>query len=189
MFCVLKPGPPGVDLRNHEEGGPASVLGGAIPVQQRHLEKQTPVKLLLLADLHLGSRLPEWGEYAASRRDALRAAWHEAAELGMNPDETIDAMIVAGDLFDRRDPGAAELTAVAEELERLSEAGKPVVICPGAYDGFAGPHSIYESGRLPEVARIVTWKAGSDIGALQGRPVRLRFVLHDADVFSFRFCE
>jgi DNA repair exonuclease SbcCD nuclease subunit len=121
------------------------------------LEKQAPVKLLLLADLHLGSRLPEWGEYAASRRDALRVAWHEAAELVMNPDEKIDAMIVAGDLFDRRDPGAAELTAVAEELKRVSEAGKQVVICPGAYDGFAGPHSIYESGRLPEVARIVTW--------------------------------
>jgi hypothetical protein len=38
-----------------------------------------------------------------------------------------------------------------------------------------------------EIERVVTWKAGSDVESLAGRPVRLRFVLADADVFSFRF--
>jgi hypothetical protein len=37
------------------------------------------------------------------------------------------------------------------------------------------------------VARTVTWKGGSDIGALAGKPVRLRFDLKDADVFAFQF--
>lgn len=35
--------------------------------------------------------------------------------------------------------------------------------------------------------RVVTWKVGSDLGALAGKPVRLRFVLKDADLFSIRF--
>ena len=35
----------------------------------------------------------------------------------------------------------------------------------------------------------VSWKNGSDLSSLAGKPVRLRFVLRDADVFSFRFVE
>lgn len=33
------------------------------------------------------------------------------------------------------------------------------------------------------------WKNGPDVSALAGKPVRLRFVLRDADVYSFRFAE
>ena len=35
--------------------------------------------------------------------------------------------------------------------------------------------------------RTVTWKGGSDVSQLAGRPVRLRFVLKDADLYSLRF--
>lgn len=35
----------------------------------------------------------------------------------------------------------------------------------------------------------VSWKDNGNVGALLGRPVRLRFELRDADVFSFRFTE
>jgi hypothetical protein len=38
-----------------------------------------------------------------------------------------------------------------------------------------------------EIERVVSWQRGSDLAALAGRPVRLRFVLKDADVYSFRF--
>ena len=37
------------------------------------------------------------------------------------------------------------------------------------------------------IDRVIGWKAGSDVSALAGKPVRLRWVLRDADVFSFRF--
>jgi hypothetical protein len=39
------------------------------------------------------------------------------------------------------------------------------------------------------VDRVVTWKSGSDVSALAGRPVRLRFVLSDADLYALRFGE
>lgn len=35
--------------------------------------------------------------------------------------------------------------------------------------------------------RTVTWNGGGDLGKLSGRAVRLRFVLRDADLFSFQF--
>ncbi len=37
--------------------------------------------------------------------------------------------------------------------------------------------------------RLVRWKSGSDVGGLAGRPIRLRFVLADADLYAFRFAE
>ncbi len=38
-----------------------------------------------------------------------------------------------------------------------------------------------------EIDAIASWQSGSDLSALQGRPVRLRFVLQDADLFSLKF--
>ena len=35
--------------------------------------------------------------------------------------------------------------------------------------------------------RPVAWTGGKDLGALRGQPIRLRFVLKDADVFGFAF--
>ena len=37
------------------------------------------------------------------------------------------------------------------------------------------------------LAQPMLWKGNPDLGALTGRPVRLRFVLKDADLFSLRF--
>ena len=52
-------------------------------------------------------------------------------------------------------------------------------------DGF----SLAESEDIfgDEIERVATWKDGADLSALAGRPVRLRFVLRDADLFAFRF--
>ena len=38
-----------------------------------------------------------------------------------------------------------------------------------------------------QIERTVSWKQGSDVGALAGKPIRLRFVLKDADLYSLRF--
>lgn len=40
-----------------------------------------------------------------------------------------------------------------------------------------------------EIARVVKWKSGSDVRALSAKPVRLRFEMSDADLFSIRFRE
>ena len=38
-----------------------------------------------------------------------------------------------------------------------------------------------------EVDRVVAWKSGTDVSKLAGKPIRLRFVMHDADLYSIRF--
>jgi len=38
-----------------------------------------------------------------------------------------------------------------------------------------------------ELERVVTWKNGSDVAALAGKPVRLRFVMNEADLYAIQF--
>ncbi len=38
-----------------------------------------------------------------------------------------------------------------------------------------------------QLARVVSWKSGTDVGHLADQPVRLRFELKDADLYSFQF--
>ncbi len=38
-----------------------------------------------------------------------------------------------------------------------------------------------------QIERTVSWKQGPDLSALAGKPVRLRFVLQDADLYAFQF--
>ncbi|MCK5704063.1 MAG: hypothetical protein KAI29_23075, partial [Cyclobacteriaceae bacterium] len=37
------------------------------------------------------------------------------------------------------------------------------------------------------IERIVTWKNGRDLSSLEGKTIRLRFLIKDADLFSFKF--
>lgn len=38
-----------------------------------------------------------------------------------------------------------------------------------------------------QIDRVVSWKGGADLASMAGRPVRLRFVMRDADLYSIRF--
>ena len=40
-----------------------------------------------------------------------------------------------------------------------------------------------------EIEREVTWDSEGDLASLSGKPVRIRFVMKDADLFAFRFAE
>ena len=39
------------------------------------------------------------------------------------------------------------------------------------------------------IDRTIGWKSGNDVSQLAGKPVRLRFVLRDADLYAFQFVE
>ena len=54
-----------------------------------------------------------------------------------------------------------------------------------AIDGHLLPQSADIFG--DEIERVVAWDSGTDVSALAGRPVRLRFTMKDADLYSIRF--
>lgn len=63
-------------------------------------------------------------------------------------------------------------------VEIQDEAGKPL-------PGFTLADCVELIG--DQIERAVRWKQGPDVASLAGKPVRLRLVLKDADVFAMRF--
>jgi len=63
-------------------------------------------------------------------------------------------------------------------VEVQDASGQPI-------PGFALAESIEVFGN--ELARIVSWKSGSDLGKLNATPIRLRFVMKEADLFALQF--
>jgi hypothetical protein len=51
--------------------------------------------------------------------------------------------------------------------------------------GFALKDCLHVAG--DEIERSIAWAAGSDVGFVAGKPVRLRFVMSECDLYSFRF--
>jgi hypothetical protein len=54
-----------------------------------------------------------------------------------------------------------------------------------AIPGFTLTESVETIGN--EIERAARWKAGPDVSSLAGKPIRLRFVMHDARLYSLRF--
>ncbi|OQB42707.1 MAG: hypothetical protein BWY06_00574 [Candidatus Latescibacteria bacterium ADurb.Bin168] len=54
-------------------------------------------------------------------------------------------------------------------------------------EGFALDDSIEVIG--DELARTVSWRSGADVSRFAGQPVRLRFVLSDADLYAMQFAD
>jgi hypothetical protein len=69
-------------------------------------------------------------------------------------------------------------TAGSIQVEIQDENGKPV-------KGFALEDCIPLFGDTIE--RIVKWENGSDLSSLEGKNVRLRFLINDADLYSLKF--
>jgi len=63
-------------------------------------------------------------------------------------------------------------------VEVQNEAGKPL----------AG-YGLAEANELigDEIERGATWESGSDLSRFAGQPIRLRFVMKDADIYSVGF--
>ena len=72
----------------------------------------------------------------------------------------------------------ATSAAGSVQVEIQDVTGRPI-------PGFALPDSTEIFG--DQIEGRVSWGGGSDLGELAGRPIRLRFVLKDADLYSFRF--
>lgn len=63
-------------------------------------------------------------------------------------------------------------------VEIQNSGGNPIA-------GFAASDAVQIIG--DQIERVVTWKGGSDLSRIAGKPVRLRFVMKDADLYSLQF--
>ena len=103
------------------------------------------LKILHAADLHLDSPFEGLGAAkAAQRRDEQRRLLHRIAQLA--EEESVDIVLLAGDLLDSDSTYAETAEALASSLGSISA---PVFISPGNHD-FYSPRAPYARVRFHE---------------------------------------
>jgi DNA repair exonuclease SbcCD nuclease subunit len=108
------------------------------------------LRLLHTADVHLGARHTDLGERAAILRERQFAAFKATIDLAIA--ESVDLLLIAGDLFDSNTQPRRSVERVAAELGRVARASVRTVIIPGTHDVYDGA-SIYRSYDLAAMAR------------------------------------
>ena len=92
------------------------------------------LRLLHLADLHLGAKCAFLKDRADERAKDLERAFERAMEFARNPDNGIDLVVIAGDLFDSHKPEPRLVQLVKRELAAVRTAGPHIVLVPGTHD-------------------------------------------------------
>jgi len=145
------------------------------------------VRVLHLADLHLGAGFPSMGDHGSERSRDFLNAFQRAVELASSTERPVDLVVIAGDLFDTHDPDEGLVFQVESCLEKLSQAGVPVAMVPGTHDAISYRRSIYRRLRLPEGAHLLAspkLSAGPRL-TIQGETVQLYGIAYDPSV-AFR---
>ncbi len=142
------------------------------------------VRILHLADLHLGASFPSMGERAEERARDFLSAFLRAVDYAAGPDKPVDVVAIAGDLFDTHDPDEGLVYQVEAALDRLHAAGIPVLLAPGTHDAPAYRRSVYRRLRLPKSAHLFTTPM-IDVGprlTIRGEAVQTYGIAYDAAI-------
>jgi DNA repair protein SbcD/Mre11 len=136
------------------------------------------VRILLLADSHLGFDLPARTRVTRRRRGHdFVANYHAALQAALHGE--VDLVVHAGDVFDRPTVLPSIAYQAYEPLRRVADRGVPVFVVPGNHERSRLPHARLASHRRINVfdrARtFVTATTGGSI-ALSGFPYERRDV-------------
>ena len=97
--------------------------------------------LLHTADVHLGTRFPSLGEAAQQRGKDFLETFSKISHIAL--EKKVDALLIAGDLFDSPHPTPTVFGRVKAEFEKLIEAHIPIVLIPGTHDNIMASDNIY----------------------------------------------
>jgi DNA repair protein SbcD/Mre11 len=89
------------------------------------------MKLLCTGDLHLGAG-SDYGREPGERLAEQEAVWDRIVDLAIEQD--VDALLHAGDVFERRRPTPSEMLAFARPLRRLRDRMSDILIVVGNHD-------------------------------------------------------
>jgi len=147
------------------------------------------MKILHTSDWHLGKRLEDF-----SRMEEQRAVLQEICELADR--EQVDAVLVAGDLFDTFNPSSDAIDLFYKSLKRLSNNGsRPIIAIAGNHDSpdrieapdplarecgiiFAGyPNSVVAPFELESGLKVMQSSEGFMELQLPGKSTPLRLLL------------
>jgi exonuclease SbcD len=132
------------------------------------------MKLLHTADWHAGRVL-----HGQSRTPEVREVLNEIAELACT--EAVDLVLVAGDIYDTRNPSAEAEAAVYAFFKTLGDAGIPSIVIAGNHDapgrleaassllGLAGVR-VFGEPRVAHQGGVFTLQLGTETACIAALP-------------------
>ena len=123
-----------------------------------------------------------------NRHDEQRTAHLERMTLRLDGFASVNAPFRGGDVITK------PLSFSGTQLEinySTSAAGNIRVELVGEENKPIEGYGVGECSELigDEIERVVSWNGSSNLSALAGRLMQVRFHMQDADLFSFRFAE
>lgn len=101
------------------------------------------VRLLHIADLHLGREHRYLGARAEERQREADSVLERIVEVALDPKHGIHGVLIAGDLFERFDPDPQLCGRAVAALRRLIDYNRFVLTVPGNHDEYTYPQSVY----------------------------------------------
>ncbi len=126
---------------------PVNLYQSAPPASRR--SDPAMLRLLQISDVHIGARHLALGQHAPDQRARQLAAFDRAIDLALAT--PVDALVVAGDLFDGPVAPRATVERVATSLRRLVDGGIRILILPGEHDA-EGRASLYYAQEFAALA-------------------------------------
>ena len=101
------------------------------------------VRLLHLADLHLGAKFKLLGEKSVKRKEESSEAFKRAIDFAVDEKNRIGAVLFAGDTFDSHKPSKDVLELLRAQLERVKKRKIHSLLIPGNHDAFEYSDSLW----------------------------------------------
>ncbi len=124
------------------------------------------IKILHCADLHLGAQLSSIGNLARQRSEEVLMTFDRI--ISICKDESIELLLIAGDLFESCNVDTETAGAVKKALSQIPDT--VTVISPGNHD-YVSLDSVYEDDDWPENVHI--FKSELDYIELKDKKVRV----------------
>lgn len=106
------------------------------------------LRILHVADVHLGAKFLLLGEKGEEQRNRLFEAVERAVEVAIS--ENVDIFLVAGDLFDSNGVSKSSVSRVLSAFQKLTDSKIKGFIAPGTHDLY-GPDSVYKRASFSEL--------------------------------------
>src|SRR2546425_7987382 len=118
------------------------------------------LKLLHVADVHLGKAFQMLGAQGAAQRRALEDTFVRAVDLAIA--QQVHVVVIGGDLFDSPRPSATLVDLAERQLRRLDDRGIWVAMVAGNHD--AAPDGFVGGGHRPPEATTTFGLFGRTVG-------------------------
>lgn len=90
------------------------------------------LRFIHTGDVHVGAKFVKLGEKGKSQRNQIKDTFSNIVDLAI--EKKVDALLIAGDLFDNTNPSEYSISFVKRLLRKLNDSGIYSIIVPGTHD-------------------------------------------------------